>query len=77
MLVLDVAMLEHQEMVRGVGRRQMIKELSKSRESVRFAGIRKTVGQSLISAGEWIHIDAAEQKTDELAGEKISMSLSC
>jgi len=77
MLTLDLAMMEHQEMVRNSGRQQLIKDLSKHRENARFGGIRRMVGRSLISAGEWIHIDESGRKADELAGDNVSMSLSC
>ncbi|MCC6944924.1 MAG: hypothetical protein IT335_10140 [Thermomicrobiales bacterium] len=77
MLVLDLAMMEHQEMVRNTDRRQMLRDVSRSRQGARFAGVRRMVGRSLISAGEWIHIDESGRQADELAGDNVSMSLSC
>ena len=75
-MALDQAMLEHQEMIRGVERRHMFKALSDSRSVIRFAGIRRSVGQSLIAIGERIHIDECERAAEELAGDSVSMSLS-
>ncbi len=74
-LALEVAMLSHQEMIRGTERRQAIRELSRRNRRSRLFGIRQTIGQSLISAGERIHIEERERIGEDLAREPLSLNL--
>ena len=74
-IALDLAMMEHNEMIRNVDRRQLIREASDSRSVGRMAGLRRMVGQSLISAGEWIRIDESDRTAEELAGEPMTMGM--
>ena len=74
-MALDLAMMEHNETIKAVNRRQRIKEASNAQSVARFAGIRGFVGRSLISAGEWIRIEECERQAEELAGDPMSMGM--
>jgi len=74
-IALEVAMLSHQEMIRGVERRQAIREVSNRTHRSRLFGIRQTVGNSLIAAGERIHIEECERIGEEIAAEPLSLNL--
>lgn len=75
LLTLDLAMMEHREQVRNADRRQLIRQLSADQSVARFAGIRRTLGQSLIAAGEWIHVDECKRRAEELGEDSVSMTL--
>lgn len=75
-LALDVAMLSHQEMIRGTERRRAIRELSRRNRRARLFSIRQRIGQSLISAGERIHIEECERIGEDFARESLSLNLS-
>lgn len=71
---LEVAMLEQKEMLRSVQRRQMLKEAAIGRSDVRLAGVRRSIGQLLIDAGEWIRIEECERRAEDLTRETVSLS---
>lgn len=75
LLMLDLAMMEHREQVRNADRRQLTRNVSAIQSVPRFAGIRRVMGQALISAGEWIHVDECRRRAEELGEDSVSMTL--
>jgi hypothetical protein len=74
-IALEVAMLSHQEMIRGAERRLAIREVSNRMPRSRIFGIRQAVGHSLIAVGERIHIDECERIGEDFGAESLSLNL--
>ena len=74
-IALEVAMMSHQEMIRDVERRQSIKEVSARNQRSRIFGVRRLIGQSLISIGERVHIEERELVGEDFCGESLSLKL--